>query len=390
MKNKKLLAILSLVALIGVGLGITLSQQYYEIRSGMGGFKSFCNISSQMNCDRVAASKFAELVAGFPLSSFSVGWFIALFCLSLLARNRFWERDSVRAIFAMSSIGMIFSAIYFVIMAVTLQTYCIFCLGIDLVNIAALIIALLLKPEGISIHKPEIDKWKKMTAILATSIIIAVLGLKMFDTVSMASSDIDQLVAATLESPVLPVDISDSDPSMGPKDAPITIVEFSDFQCPYCRIGAMVMKSVMNRYPKQVRVVFKPFPLDESCNRIVTHPMHLSACEAARVGLCAEKQGKFEAVYETLFDRQTEILPGFPAKVAAEVGVAPDQLAGCTTSPEIASEISKNVEEGITLGIEGTPTFFINGRKIVLLYPAPFWDKLIDKLLQEKSAAKAS
>jgi protein-disulfide isomerase len=390
MKNKKLLAVLSLIALIGVGLGIALSQQYYDIRSGMGGFKSFCNLSTQMNCDRVAASKFSELIAGFPLSSFTAGWYLALFCLSLIARNRFWERDAVRGIFMMSSIGIVFSVIYFLIMALAIQTYCIFCLGIDAVNILALVIAIMLKPEGTSVHKAEIDKWKKMGGIVATSLIIAVFGLKLFDAVSMASSDIDQVVSGTLESPILPVDVSDTDPSMGPKDAPITIVEFSDFQCPYCRIGAMVMKAVMNRYPKQVRVVFKPFPLDESCNRVVTHPMHLSACEAARVGLCSNKQGKFETVYEQLFDRQTEILPGFASKLASDSGVAADQLAGCTASPELNSELSKTIEQGITLGIDSTPTFFINGHKVVIPYPAPFWDKLIDKLLQQNSAPKAS
>lgn len=390
MNNKKLLAVLSVVALIGVGLAVASSQQYYEIRSGMGGFKSFCNISIQMNCDRVAASKYSELIGGFPLSSFAAGWFIALFCLSLIGRNRFWERDSVRAVFAMAGVGVLFTAGYFLVMAFVLQTYCLYCLGIDAVNVIAFILAILMKPEGLAINKPDTDKWKKIAGVIATSVIVAVFGLKMFDSVSMASSDIDQVVNATLETPVLPVEISDSDPSMGPKNAPVTIVEFSDFQCPYCRIGAMVMKSVMDRYPKQVRVVFRPFPLDQSCNRLVNHPMHLSACEAARVGLCSNKQGKFEPVYETLFDRQTEILPGFPAKVATDQGVAADQLAACTESPEINSLLNKSIEEGITLGIDSTPTFFINGHKVVMPYPAPFWDKLIDKLLQQKSGAKAS
>jgi protein-disulfide isomerase len=384
MKNQKSLTLLAIFALIGVGLGVALSQEYYEIRTGLAGFRSFCNISTVMNCDRVAASRFSELIAGIPLSSFATGWYLATFILALIARNRFWRRDSVRALFAMSVVGTLFSVVYFLVMALSLHTYCLLCLGVDLVNIVLLILTLMLKPEGLSVQKPEPDKWKKMGAVVLASLLVSVFGLKAFDSVSMAQADINERVESVLSSPVLPVSVSDTDPSFGPKDAPITIVEFSDFQCPYCRIGATVLKSVLNRYPNQVRVVFRPFPLDTSCNRIITRPMHLSACEAARVGLCAHQQGKFEPVYETLFEHQTEILPGTAAKMAESAGAKADQLAGCIASPEINSELAKDIEEGIQLDVQSTPTFFINGHKILGILPMPFWDQVIEKLQAKK------
>jgi protein-disulfide isomerase len=204
-----------------------------------------------------------------------------------------------------------------------------------------------------------------------------------FDNVSLASTEIDQQVQAALNMPTMPLNITDHDPSFGPKNAPITIVEFSDFQCPYCRIGAQVLKSVTDRYPTQVRVVFRPFPWDQSCNRTVTHPMHEVACEVARVALCARDQGKFLPVYEELFEHQTDLVPGAAAQIATQQGVNAQQLATCTANPETNSELLRSIEEGITLNVDGTPTFFVNGHRVMGMLPGPFWDKLIDKLLKK-------
>lgn len=376
--------ILSILALLGLAFGIQLTQHYYEIRSGLASFHSFCNINSQMNCDVVAASPAADFIAGFPLSSFTVGWYISLFIITLLGRDRFWLRDVNRAIFLMGVVGVAFSAIYFAIMAFTIHTYCLFCLGIDVVNVLVLAFAISLKPEGIKLHKPEVQKWQTMVGTLVASLVVAVIALKVsFDNVSLASADINDKADAALSMPVMPINVSDNDPSFGPKNAPVTIVEFSDFQCPYCRLGAMILKSVQDRYPTQVRVVFRPFPLDQSCNRSVTHEMHHSACEAAKVALCARDQGKFQAVYEDLFENQTDIVPGAPAKMAEKDGAATDQLAACVNNPVIASELSKSIEEGLLLEVQQTPTFFINGHRVEGAFPGPFWDRIIEKLLKK-------
>jgi protein-disulfide isomerase len=384
MKTSKSLLVLSILALLGLAFGIQLTQHYYEIRSGLAGFHSFCNISSQMNCDVVAASPAADFIAGFPLASFTVGWFLALFVITLLGRDRFWLRDTTRAIFAMGVVGVAFSVIYFAIMAFTIHTYCLFCLGIDVVNVLVLGFALSLKPEGFAIQKPEAKKWKTMGVIVAASVVVAVIALKVsFDNVSISSADINEKVDAVLSMPVMPINVTDNDPSFGPKNAPVTIVEFSDFQCPYCRLGAMILKSVQDRYRTQVRIVFRPFPLDQSCNRSVTHEMHQSACEAARVALCARDQGKFQTVYEDLFENQTDIVPGAPAKMAEKDGVDSGKLATCVGNPEIASELSKSIEEGILLEVHSTPTFFVNGHRIEGTFPGPFWDRLIEKLMKK-------
>ena len=113
-QSKKPQTLLAILALIGMGLSIQLTQHYFDIRSGVSGFKSFCNISSAMNCDAVAASPYSEIFTGFPLSTFGAGWYLALLIVALIARNRFWRRDATRFAFVMT-VGIIvgtYSSVY--------------------------------------------------------------------------------------------------------------------------------------------------------------------------------------------------------------------------------------------------------------------------------------
>lgn len=105
---------------------------------------------------------------------------------------------------------------------------------------------------------------------------------------------------------MLSVESGDEFTSIGPKTAPITIVEFSDFQCPYCRVAAISLKTVMQRFPGKVRLVFRNYPLDNSCNRMMQRPLHTNPCEAAKAAYCAKDQGKF-GCYRQLFEHQADI-----------------------------------------------------------------------------------
>ena len=109
--------------------------------------------------------------------------------------------------------------------------------------------------------------------------------------------------------------------------------------------------------------------------------MHPFACEAAKTSWCAAKQGKFEPVFETIFEHQETLAPGKIAELAREAGANPDALAACVASDEVKSAISRDVEEAVQLGIESTPTFFVNGRRMEGAYPPAVWDKIIEREL---------
>jgi protein-disulfide isomerase len=167
--------------------------------------------------------------------------------------------------------------------------------------------------------------------------------------------------------------------SIGPKNAPITIVKFSDFQCPSCKFGAFALHPILLRYPEKIRLVIRNFPLDPTCNREVPQGGHAHACEAAKIAVCANQQGKFKAVYEQFFEHQDEIAAGRVHGLAAGLGLDMAKIDECVTKPETMGAIKADIEEGIKLGVSSTPTFFFNGKKIEGGMPSEVWQKLLEQ-----------
>ena len=325
-----------------------------------------------------------DRVAGLPLSSFAAGWFLALLIVSIIARNVYWRREAARAAFGLTAVGLVFSAFYLFVMAAKLRTYCLQCLMVDAVSVLAFALALSLKPEGFSKHKPEKDKWKTLGIVTGASLAITVLILKLTDPLQASRSQMNDLSAGVLETAPVSVASGAEFPSIGPMDAPITIVEFSDFQCPYCRLGAKTIHSLMNRYPGKIRLVYRGFPLDPACNRFVTSRGHPVSCEATRAAICAHEQGKFEAAYAAIFENQADLAPGKPEQWLSEEGTDMNKLKGCMGMPDATARIAKNIEDGNTLGVQSTPTFFVNGRKVQGALPIPVWSQIVEKLLETK------
>lgn len=372
---------LNIVALLTLGLSVALTQHFYEVRGGTAGFKSYCNMSSAMNCDVVAASPYAELVNGLPVSSFGAGWALCLFIVSLIAHNRFWRREAIRIGLGLTTLGLLTSAYYLLLMAFRLKTYCLLCLGVDALALISFALVFSLKPEPLSVHKIDQTKWKIILPALLIAQLIAVFALTGLNSSHFARNDIAELGDQVLNSPVVPVKIDESFPSFGPTTAPITIVEFSDFQCPFCRMGALTIHSILNRFPNSIRVVFRNYPLDQACNPGIGHTPHPVACEAGKVAYCAYKKGQFEGVYQNLFEQQGSFSPGKPLQIAEKLGMDRAWLDECARSADTAVAIEKDIREANLLGVKSTPTFFINGHKMEGAYPAQSWNYIIEHLL---------
>jgi protein-disulfide isomerase len=386
--NKRLYAFL---ALSGVGfiLSFILSKTFYELQHGTQGFKSFCDMSDTMSCGAVASSSFAQLLPGFPLSSFAGGWYLALIFLgfmSLWTADPNWRRDTLKLSFLMSLFSVVMSIVYLVIMMTVLKTYCLYCLGIDAVNVLSLAVLWTLKPEKSELFTDR-SKWKTFAGVILGSLVVGIIGFKV--TLDMQGPDeiqVSQLADRILSTPPVPVPVAANLPTQGADAAPITIVEFIDFQCPHCRNGASIMKALMGKFPGKVKVVLKNFPLDGQCNRLIKQSSaqgggHMAACEAAKVSICAHKEGKFVAVFEDLFDQQQFLKPGLPTEIAVKNGMDEAKVKSCITSPETEMMLSAGIEDGNTLGVQSTPTFFINGHKVEGAYPVPVWTKVIQRLL---------
>jgi protein-disulfide isomerase/uncharacterized membrane protein len=388
------LIVLMALAVLGLGCSISLSQHFYDLRSGAAGFKSYCDVSAKINCDVVAASTWAEIIPGLPISSVAAGWYAGLFFIYLTAIGFTVRREALKIALILGGIAAVASLFYLYIMSARIGTYCLLCLGLDAINFVSLGLVYSLVPPGRSSadpQKPSFPHWKGFAAIMIVAIFIAVVGLKGLDTLAEAggaqgSSTQEAAQAILMRDPVA-VTLNPSDLSIGPANAPITLVEFSDFQCPFCRVGAFTLHAVMSRFPKQIRIVMKPFPLDPSCNRFVNHAMHPVACEAARSAVCASAQGLFEPLYESLFQNQENLSQIKPASLAKDAGVNLTTFNACMSNNDSLVQVQASIEEGNRLNVNSTPTFYINGYRIEGVVPLPVWSEVINRLL---AAAQSS
>jgi len=146
-------------------------------------------------------------------------------------------------------------------------------------------------------------------------------------------------------------------PSVGPGDARITLVEFSDFECPYCALAVKQVKALMAAYPKDIRLFYKQFPLS----------MHPHAQMAAEAALAANEQGKFWEMHDILFANFRKLTRENMLVWAQQIGLDVNKFKADLDSGKFASVIKKDTSDGDAAGVYGTPAFFINGK----LYNGP-------------------
>jgi protein-disulfide isomerase len=169
--------------------------------------------------------------------------------------------------------------------------------------------------------------------------------------------------------PIARLDVPiDGAPARGSATAPVTIVEFSDFLCPFCKRVQPTLAELERRYGDKLRFVFRDYPIEQ------LHPGATRAAEAAR---CAADQGKFWPYHDVLFAKS----PKTPQELkthALAVGLDVAKLEACLTSGKYADAVQKDVDEGSRLGVTGTPAFFINGRTLSGAQPLEAFAQIID------------
>jgi protein-disulfide isomerase len=161
---------------------------------------------------------------------------------------------------------------------------------------------------------------------------------------------------------------------MGPADAPITIVEWSDYQCPFCKRAHPTIEQVLTEYKDKVRFIYLDYPL----------PFHQMAMPAAQAVHCAEDQGKFWEYHKSLFETAGDLSTADLTKRAADLGLDGPAFQACTDSKKHDDLIKKNYDDGAALGVTGTPAFFINGRMLVGAQPIEEFRELINDELSRK------
>lgn len=180
----------------------------------------------------------------------------------------------------------------------------------------------------------------------------------------------DSLVPAEPGSEVVEVDIDD-DPTYGLQDAKVKIIEFSDFECPFCSRNVATMDKIKEEYRDQVSFTFRDYPLD----------FHENAKIASLASQCAFEQKKFWEYYEKLFENQDALASSHLKAYAKELKLDENKFNDCLDSKKYEDEVEKDIADGVDAGVTGTPATFINGRKVVGAQPYEVFKKIIDEEL---------
>lgn len=170
-------------------------------------------------------------------------------------------------------------------------------------------------------------------------------------------------------------------PARGQKNAPVTIVEFGDFQCPYCKEAESSLRAILTKYPQDVRIVFRNLPLTQ---------IHPNAKLAAEAAVCADRQGKFWEIHDAMYDDQSALSLESLNQTATRLGLNTDRFAACLADGSTSSSLDADAQAAQELGLDGTPSFFINGRPLEGNVPVEKFESVISDELRRASGAPQS
>jgi protein-disulfide isomerase len=179
-------------------------------------------------------------------------------------------------------------------------------------------------------------------------------------------------VRVSLDAPRQQLALDPADPALGPASAPVTLVEFSDFQCPFCQRVEPTLKRLKATYGDKLRIVWKDFPLTQ------IHPQAFKASEAAH---CAGDQSKYWEFHDVLFNNQQALQPADLKRHATELGLDAAAFGTCLDSSKHSERVRDGVAQGSRLGVNSTPMIYVNGRRLSGAQPYEVFAAIIDEEL---------
>jgi protein-disulfide isomerase len=377
-------ALLAGAAAAGFALGGLATWVHHEVTTSRGSFTSFCNVNDTVNCDRVITSEYSTLLR-VPVGVWAMVFYAVLLGCALLAiYGKHKERDRARAdAFALTVAGACFSAYLAFISYALLKTVCLICTSLYVVSAVALGAAYMQARPLSQAASRLVDRWNAVrnrpglsaaviTGLAAVFVLSSWLGAQPRLTKEQVLKSNPQFFDWYTSQPIV------SDPvegghSRGAENAPIQLVEFSDYECPHCAQAYVTLKDLLPRYKDQVRFISHNFPLSNDCNESMTSKGHEHACSAAYAAECAADGGKFEPFTNLLFANQGSLDLKSLSGYAKQVGLDVDAFENCMRSSAPSERVSADVKAGIKAGVVSTPTFFINGRRIQGNMPYENW-----------------
>jgi uncharacterized membrane protein/rhodanese-related sulfurtransferase/2-hydroxychromene-2-carboxylate isomerase len=329
-------------------------------------------------CDVVRASSYAHLF-GLPLPAFGVAYYtgLALLIFGEVLVSAPLGRAIQYAVAGITCGGVLFSLYLFSLQAFVIHAFCTWCEVSALVVTGIFVLSIIELRRPLAPTDPEAAIGRVRTNFVVC-IVALLIGVPAFIFLSRYGGlpPVQQASSQALAEHLIRPDSH----MTGNLHAPLTVVEFGDFECPGCSLSEEAARQVRAQYGDRIRFVFRQFPLRK------IHPQAEKAAEASE---CAAAQGKFWEAVEKLYGEQADLSVDALERYAAELGLDQTRFNQCLDSGETVSRINQDLADGHALGVQGTPTFFI-GRKVILS-PLDFatFSQLVNQALTNLTPATA-
>lgn len=357
--------------LILTGLGIYVSDLLLDVHVDTlylgAGDSGVCGAGDAFSCAD-AANSWLSSIGGLPISALGEAFYMAAFVMVFLVRAK---PSMSRNIADVLLLGGTFAAAYSIFLGVMsvvlLGTLCPLCVALYGINILLFAVALFSHPEGPKAGLGSSLGAFKTGAFWLTMLLLAAGVLTtqaMYSARAFAA--VEQAKKNRAKAPAQKLDVLvGQSPGRGDAAAPVVLVEFSDFECPHCKRLADSLKAAAAREPTLFRYHFKHYPMDSSCNRNLEGVMHERACAAAAAMVCADRQGRAWKMHDLLFLNQRALQPNQIETYALSIGLDIESFRACIKDDATMEVVRQDIAEGDALGVQGTPTWFINGWKEV-------------------------
>jgi protein-disulfide isomerase len=324
---------------------------------------------------------------GLPLAGWGLVYYGTLVSLLLLGwtMGEAFRAEATTGAFLLALGAALGNIALFVAMATDLSPFCPMCATVHTINLLLLLplkrmtgrsIAQLVRAVAGAIKylvgdksaDPVAARWRGV-GFLVPALVAVVIYQWVYVEYTLrahaAEAPFDPRQTAALFESGLQYDIpvTDADPQLGSADAPVRVVVFNDFQCPGCKQLAQTVHGLARKFAGSVNVVFKHFPLDSVCNSLVKRELHPKACEVAWAAEAAHAQDKFWAFHEAIFMPRSAEKMTLKA-LAEHLDLNFERFDAYRKSDATLAKVQADIDLGIRLGVDGTPSVFINGRRV--------------------------
>ena len=355
-----------------------------------------------MDCDTVNVSQYSE-VLGIPIAAIGAFYFFLLLVMSLLVPNQEKSFSTLQKMMAwLTGFATLYNLILFLgVQLVILKSFCLMCFVTYLCTLGHLIFNIRLSGSDeddlkskimTTFGKPHfpllttIPRFRWVLGTISLLLFVLVLTFLPYYVRSQSSANnfvqdsIEQFYSKWKDLPQKKIKVSAGDGVWGNPQSPIQIVEFSDFECPFCRKAAFTLHTVLKLYKNRVFFIFKNFPLDSTCNPNLPYQLHAHACKLARLAACAQLKGKFWDYHDRAFLNMTDedIREGFDhiSEVLTPVFSSKD-ISSCLSDPKTLKQVGEDISLATDMKIKATPSVFINGKLITIPISVESLEKLI-------------